>query len=137
MSSAASGLTIELGKMLALVAPSSMTLEQQEIWLCAAVDALQDIRPAEVAEISAEVRRSVTRHNQIVPAITDRVAELRKRRSEAKTRAALPPLAPQPERAPPPPLTQAEVDRMPKWIKDMGLRVGFLKREGGRIVATN
>lgn len=68
--------------MLALVAPSTMTAEQQTLWLAAAVDALQDIRADEVAKVSAEVRRSVQRHNQIVPKIADLVAENRKRAAE-------------------------------------------------------
>jgi hypothetical protein len=65
--------------MLALVAPSSMTADQQEMWLCAAVDALQGIYASEVREVSAEVRRSVIRHNQIIPEIAKLVAEKRAR----------------------------------------------------------
>lgn len=65
--------------MLALVAPTSMTTDQQELWLRAAADALEDIRPQEVAAISAEVRRSVTRPNQIVPEIAKLVHERRRR----------------------------------------------------------
>lgn len=67
--SATGELTVELAKVLALVAPTSMTTEQQELWLRAAVDALEGIRADEVKAISAELRRSVTRHNQIVPEI--------------------------------------------------------------------
>ena len=70
--------------MLALVAPSSMTADQQELWLCAAVDALQGIRASEVRSVSAEVRRSVTRHNQIVPEIARLVAEDRSRQSRIR-----------------------------------------------------
>jgi len=75
-------LTIELAKMLALVAPASMSADQQEMWLRAAADALRDIRTEEIRTVSTEVRRSVQHHNQIVPAIADKVAELRKRRAE-------------------------------------------------------
>lgn len=127
-------LTIELAKMLALVAPSSMTAEQQEMWLRAAVDALEDIRADEVAHVSAEVRRSVTRHNQIIPEIAKRVAEHRAERSRSLMAQQTKPLPPAPPRPEPMPMTQAEIDRMPKWIKDIGLRVGFLKRAGDRIV---
>jgi hypothetical protein len=56
-----------------------MGAEQQTVWLHAAVDALEDIRPAEVAAISAELRRSVTRPAQIVPEIARLVAEKRRR----------------------------------------------------------
>lgn len=124
-------LTIELAKMLALVAPSSMTTEQQELWLRAAVDALNDIRADEVAHVSAEVRRAVTRHNQIVPEIAKLVAARRSERARAIT-----PTRPLPElkpREPGPPLSAGEISRMPKWLRDTGLRVGLLKREGERI----
>lgn len=67
--------------MLALVAPISMSAEQQELWLRAAADSLEDIRPTEVRDISAELRRSVTRPAQIVPEIAKLVAEKRSRSS--------------------------------------------------------
>lgn len=63
--------------MLTLVAPSSMTADQQTLWLASAVDALTDIRADEVRAVSSEVRRAVTRHNQIVPEIAKLVAERR------------------------------------------------------------
>jgi hypothetical protein len=108
--------------------------EQQEVWLRAAIDALEDIRADEVQKVSAEVRRSVTRHNQIVPAIAERVSQLRRERSRLRDYPALPP-PPMPSAPPPPkPFTQDEIDRMPKWLRDMGMRSGFLKREGGRVV---
>jgi hypothetical protein len=129
--SESSALAIELTKMLALVAPSSMTAEQQEMWLRAAVDALDGIRPDEVAAISAEVRRSVVRHNQIVPEIAKLVAARRDARARTPTYAPLPESRPRP---PSPALDTDEIRRMPKWLKDMGLRVGFLKRDGDRLV---
>lgn len=67
--------------MLTLVAPSSMTADQQTLWLASAVDALDGIRASEVQKVSAEIRRSITRHNQLVPAVCEAVAELRKERS--------------------------------------------------------
>jgi DNA (cytosine-5)-methyltransferase 1 len=76
--SANAEMTVELAKMLALVMPISMSGEQQELWLRAAVDSLQEIRPMEVAAISAELRRSVTRPSQIVPEIARLVDERRK-----------------------------------------------------------
>lgn len=72
-------LTVHLAKMLALVAPITMSSEQQEIWLRAAVDALDDIRASEVEAVSTEIRRSVTRPAQIVPEIARLVGERRKR----------------------------------------------------------
>jgi hypothetical protein len=77
--SATAELTVELAKMLALVSPTSMSEEQQELWLRAAADALDGIRAHEVRDIAAELKRSVTRHNQIVPEIAKLVDQKRKR----------------------------------------------------------
>lgn len=74
--------TVELAKALALVAPITMTTEQQELWLRAAADALQDIRGDEIAAVITEVRRTVTRPSQIVPEIARLVADRRKRAGE-------------------------------------------------------
>lgn len=73
-----SELTVLLAKILTLVAPTSMTTEQQELWLRAAIDALQGIRAAEVRSIILELQRSATRPNQIVPEIARLVAEKRR-----------------------------------------------------------
>lgn len=74
-----SGLALELAKCLKLVAPVTMSPDAQMVWLQAAVDALEGIRADEVHAISAELRRSVTRHNQIVPEIAKLVAQRRAR----------------------------------------------------------
>jgi hypothetical protein len=81
MRSEAESLSAELAKMLSLVAPVTMSSDQQALWIVSAVDALKDIRASEVAEISAEVRRSVTRPSQIVPEIAKLVAVRRERRA--------------------------------------------------------
>lgn len=77
-------LAAELAKILKLVAPATMNAEQQTVWLHAAVDALEGIRASEVAAVSAEIRRSITRAAQVVPEIARLVAERRR----AKTRTA-------------------------------------------------
>ena len=84
--------------MLGLVAPVTMTADQQTLWLASAVDALQDIRAHEVAAVSMEVRRTVTRPSQIVPEVAKLIGERRKReremdrlRAEAEEVRALPP----------------------------------------------
>jgi hypothetical protein len=64
--------------MLALVAPVTMTGDQQTMWISSAVDALDDIRANEVQAVSLEVRRAVQRPSQIVPKIAELVAERRK-----------------------------------------------------------
>lgn len=130
----AEALSAELAKMLGLVAPSSMTADQQTLWLVSAVDALEDIRASEVAHISAQVRRTVKRHNDIVPEIAKLVAERRKENAESARRNAYPPPPPEPPRQPGPPLTAKEIAAMPKWLKDTGLRIGFLRRDGDRLV---
>jgi hypothetical protein len=71
--------------MLGLVAPVTMSADQQTLWLASAVDALQDIRVSEVQAVSAEVRRSATRYSQIVPEIARLVAERRARESSRIT----------------------------------------------------
>jgi hypothetical protein len=48
-------------------------------WLASAIDALEGIYATEVAAVSVEVRRSVTRPAQIVPEIAKLVSEKRKR----------------------------------------------------------
>jgi hypothetical protein len=111
-----------------------MTADQQTFWLASAVDALEDIRAEEISHVSAEVRRSITHHRQIVPEIAKLVAERRKERAEATRRSMLPPMPEPAPRLPPPPMTADEIAKMPKWLRDMGLRVGFLKHEDGRLV---
>jgi hypothetical protein len=74
---------LELAKSLKLVAPISMSADAQLVWLQAAVDALDGIHASEVAAISAELRRSVTRPSQIVPEIAKLVDEKRKRSHQA------------------------------------------------------
>ena len=131
-------LTVELAKMLALVIPTSMNSEQQELWLRAAVDALEDISPREVQMVSAEVRRTVTRPPQIVPEIARLVAERRtKAQQERDFRAKMenyPPAPPEKPKEPQPPMTAQEIARMPKWIRDIGIRVGFLAYRDGKLV---
>lgn len=72
-----SALTLELAKILALVAPVTMSADQQTMWLASAVDTLKDIWANEVAEVSHAVRRNITRHSQIVPEISRLVGEQR------------------------------------------------------------
>jgi hypothetical protein len=74
-----SALALELAKSLKLVAPVSMDSDAQLAWIASAVDALEGIQAHEVAAISAELRRSVTRHSQIVPEIAKLVAQKRSR----------------------------------------------------------
>ena len=79
-----SALTTELAKMLSLVAPVTMSADQQTLWLASAVDSLQGIGVGEVEMVSLEVRRSVTRPSQIVPEIAKLVAEKRSRWSRIR-----------------------------------------------------
>lgn len=70
---------LELAKCLKLVAPITMSADAQKVWLQAAVDALDGIHASEVAAISHELRRTVTRPSQIVPEIAKLVHEKRQR----------------------------------------------------------
>lgn len=76
-------LHLELAKCLQLVVPASMTADDRAAWIGAAADALEGIHATEVAAVSAELRRSVTRPALIVPEIARLVAESRKRRAGA------------------------------------------------------
>jgi hypothetical protein len=68
-----------LATMLRLTAPTSMSPQDRLQWVEDAVDALEGIRPDEVAAVMMEVQRSVTRHNQLVPKICDLVHAKRSR----------------------------------------------------------
>jgi hypothetical protein len=117
--------------MLALVAPSSMTAEQQEMWLRAAADALDGIRTDEIRHVSAEVRRMVTRHNQIVPEIAKLVAEHRASLTRSSRCVfALPELPPRPKAKP---LSRWELDQMKPETKSLGLKYGFLEYREGKL----
>jgi len=98
------------------------------------MDALEGIRVEEVQAVSTEVRRSVTRHMQIVPKIAELVSE--KRKSQSRSFYAAKPLAPEPPKPPQPPLSKAEIAKMPKYLKDVGLRVGFLKHGANGLTDT-
>lgn len=74
---------LELAKCLKLVAPISMMADAQMVWLQAAVDALEGIRPDEVLAVSVELRRSVTRPSQIVPEIARLVSLKRAKASQS------------------------------------------------------
>lgn len=129
VSSDSANLTMQLAKMLALVAPVTMTSEQQEVWLRGAVDALSDIRPEEVEAVSLEVRRSVTRQSQIVPKISDLVAE--RRAKERKAHQYDPPRL----EGPPPKRHVMDRDRsnfgpddwaeLNQWLESQGSRVRY------------
>lgn len=58
-----------------------MDSQAQLAWLSSAVDALEGIHASEVAAISMELRRSITRPAQIVPEVAKLVDERRKRAS--------------------------------------------------------
>lgn len=73
--SATAELTVELAKCLVLVAASSMSATQQEVWLRAAAESLENLLPFDVHEVCLEVRRTVIRASQIVPAIAASVKE--------------------------------------------------------------
>lgn len=121
--------------MLSLVAPITMSSEQQELWLRAAADSLRDIWPDEVAEVSLEVRRSVTRPSQIVPEIAKLVAERRSRRSRINE------IAPLEKTLPPPPkhvldrrgepMSEADTAELNRVLESMGAKARY-RPDGSR-----
>jgi hypothetical protein len=89
-----SALTVELAKMLGLVAPVTMSADQQTLWLASAVETLGNISAAELREVSVQVRQTAKWPSEIVPEVSRLVRELRERESrrrqiEAETREAL------------------------------------------------
>jgi len=120
--------------MLKLVAPISMSPEAQAVWMMAAADALEDIRVEEVAAVSAEVRRSVTRASQIVPEIARLVSEKRARASRISSIADGVKYDEPPKPKPCPPFTQRELDSMPPAMISLGMKYGYLERREGRLV---
>lgn len=121
--------------MLSLVAPITMSSEQQELWLRAAVDSLRDIRPDEVSAVSLEVRRSVTRPSQIVPEIAKLVSERRSRRSRINE------IAPLEKTLPPPPkhvldrrgepMSEADTAELNRVLEGMGAKARY-RPDGSR-----
>ena len=123
MRSEAEAVSTELAKMLGLVAPVTMSADQQALWIVSAIDALKGIGADEVAEVSAEVRRTVTRPSQIVPEIARLVALNRERQSSR--------IAPLPRlEGPPPKVHISNRDRrdfkaedwaeLNEWLEQMG-----------------
>jgi hypothetical protein len=89
--------------MLGLVAPVTMSADQQTLWLASAMDAMRDIRLDEIEAVSVEVRRTVSRPSQIVPEIARLVGEKRARRRSIDEAAPL--------RLPGPPIKRHIADR--------------------------
>jgi hypothetical protein len=56
-----------------------MAADAQLAWLASAVEALDGIRASEVAAVSLEIRRKITRPAQVIPEIAELVAQHRKR----------------------------------------------------------
>lgn len=160
-----------LANCLQLVVPASMTTDDRAAWILSAVDALEGIRPDEIESVSAELRRKVKRHTEIVPEIANLVAEKRARsnrtqkptspffaemeitrrsqemRAKANTQSGVEeawqwernaridaglPVSPIEK-----PLGQYEMSTMPAHVIQLGLKSGFLKRDGEMIVEVN
>lgn len=86
--------------MLGLVAPITMSVDQQTLWLASAVETLSDAAAEEVAAVSIAVRQTVTRPSQIVPEVSSLILELRKERAEQRRREhirSVPPSPPKPK----------------------------------------
>jgi hypothetical protein len=70
--------------MLGLVAPVTMSADQQTLWLASAVETLGDITAAELRDVSVQVRRTVKHPAQIVPEISRLVEAQRERESHRR-----------------------------------------------------
>lgn len=65
--------------MLGLVAPITMTADQQTLWLASAIETLGNTSAAELREVSVQVRQTVKRPSEILPEVSRLVRELRER----------------------------------------------------------
>lgn len=113
-----------VGACLALVRPVGMTdAEAGEFLTVAAAEVAE--YPADILAAAARhVRRTVTRPGEIVPALVAHCNSAALIRSFRERRRAEPPTpAPRP---PAPPLTQRDVDRLPPYLKRIGLACGAL-----------
>jgi hypothetical protein len=140
--SATAELTVELAKVLALVAPISMTTEQQELWLArcrrrAGRDSRQR-GPRNLCRASAIGHSSapLSREWEINREAALRRAKARGREElntiwewerQARIDAGLH-VDPRPE-----PLTRDELDHLRPDIRKLGLNSGFLEYRGGRL----
>lgn len=101
-------------------------------WLTVAAAEVAEYPADILAAACCDVRRSVSWHGDIVPALVERCEQaVRVRRFRERPPA---PSAPPPPREPAPPMTQREVDRLPATLVSLGLACGALVRDGnGRV----
>lgn len=124
-----------LTSCLALVRPVGMTPMEVDAWLMVAADELSDL-PADILEIGCgHARRTCTHHAQIIPAIIKETEPMMRTRREM---AAMPKLTIVPRPAlPRRDMTQADVDAMQPFIRDLGIAAGWLQRDdAGNVTLT-
>lgn len=116
---------------LALVRPAGMTADEATEFLAVAAGEVAEYPPAILAEACRLVRRTATHHSQLVPALVARCHELLAiERFLARERPATPASA---ARAPAPPLRQRDVDRLPPVLVRLGLALGYLVEDRGKV----
>lgn len=128
-----------LSSCLALVRPVGMGEAETAEWLGVAAGDVCHYPPSILDRACLEARRTCTHHSQIVPTIVKEADALTAR--EASLREASVPsnlhVLPQPARLPAPKLTQADVDRMPAKLREIGLKCGALVQDAdGTITPT-
>lgn len=104
-----------------------MNADAQAVWIASAIEALDGISAEEVAQVSVEVRRTVTDHRHLVPAIARQVFDQRARR--ARLRGLPAPTKPTTEkpRYPLEPLTREELDALDEKTAKIGIGCGAIR----------
>lgn len=98
-----------LSSCLALVRPVGMTQGEAEDWLRVAVGEVLAYPAGVLHEAAVETRRTCTHHSQIVPAL---VAAAEERMAHFRRMAEFSVPIPVPQLPPPPPLSEAEFERI-------------------------
>jgi hypothetical protein len=111
-------MVVTLAGMLAVVAPTSMSIDQQDTFLQAVMGALDrlGIRSDEVEAVSAEVLAKIVRHQQMVHAISEAVDAKRKARSTHN---------PSGDRCPYQPVGGKVTQQMIDWLADKRASMGL------------
>lgn len=122
------GLVAEMTACLALVRPVGMSADEAEDWLAVAAQSLQHLPQRILSLACVEARRTCTHHAQIVPAIiaaAEPELERERRISEYGYVPVARQIAPPQRRE----MTQADVDRLPAYLVNLGLTAGHLVRD--------
>lgn len=128
-----------LSRCLTLCAPSGMSVDDRAEWLTVALEAIGEL-PAEVfIEACRQAQRQCEHPAKIVPTIHEygqaKAGELRRLlQYQSRPRLVQPAPVELPEPEARPAMTQADVDALPGYLVSLGMKIGYLREEAGRVV---